>query len=193
MWVHEVVLGNILPRENGKRYPKCLDGARACPVDGGGRPPAARTFDCIASVRTSNLSTIRRHPIHLIARPVNIAANAHWIEPDHLLPSCPAPPSNSLSLQLRAEPGAISSRNSALENVTWTAQNLACYVFSPVCPSPPILPTFRQNKRVSLTLTGYVISLGRGSGSGRSDSSNFSRCSPVHVIGYLARGRQGRR
>lgn len=64
---------------------------------------------------------------------------------------------------------------------------LACMPFA------PILPTFRQNKRVSLTLTGYVISLGGGSGSGRSDSSNFSRCSPVHVIGYLARGRRGRR
>ena len=36
-WCHKVVLEKILPREKGVKYPRCVDGKRACPpVDCGG-------------------------------------------------------------------------------------------------------------------------------------------------------------
>jgi Plasmid pRiA4b ORF-3-like protein len=32
-WEHEVELENVLPAEAGVSYPRCLDGARACPLE----------------------------------------------------------------------------------------------------------------------------------------------------------------
>ena len=32
-WQHEIVLEAIAPRETGRRYPVCLDGARRCPPE----------------------------------------------------------------------------------------------------------------------------------------------------------------
>jgi hypothetical protein len=32
-WEHEVLVEKILPREQGKRYPVCLTGKRACPPE----------------------------------------------------------------------------------------------------------------------------------------------------------------
>ncbi|MHC5081911.1 MAG: plasmid pRiA4b ORF-3 family protein [Planctomycetota bacterium] len=37
-WTHEVLLEDVLPRPPRKRYPKCLDGARACPPEDCGGP-----------------------------------------------------------------------------------------------------------------------------------------------------------
>ena len=38
-WEHEVLLEGVLLREKGTKYPRCLDGARACPPeDCGGTP-----------------------------------------------------------------------------------------------------------------------------------------------------------
>jgi hypothetical protein len=38
-WVHEVLLEEIIPREPKTKYPRCIDGARACPPeDRGGLP-----------------------------------------------------------------------------------------------------------------------------------------------------------
>ncbi|HEX5057608.1 MAG TPA: plasmid pRiA4b ORF-3 family protein [Gammaproteobacteria bacterium] len=38
-WVHEIKVENISPAEAGAPYPRCLDGARACPPDDCGGPP----------------------------------------------------------------------------------------------------------------------------------------------------------
>ena len=38
-WSHKVKLEAILPRESGVKYPRCLDGARACPPEDCGGPP----------------------------------------------------------------------------------------------------------------------------------------------------------
>jgi hypothetical protein len=35
-WEHELLIEKILPREEGKRYPRCLTGKRACPPEGCG-------------------------------------------------------------------------------------------------------------------------------------------------------------
>ncbi|MDA8064501.1 MAG: plasmid pRiA4b ORF-3 family protein [Thermaerobacter sp.] len=32
-WLHEVRLEQVVPREEGRRYPCCIDGARACPPE----------------------------------------------------------------------------------------------------------------------------------------------------------------
>lgn len=32
-WEHAVVLENVLPRETGMKYPRCIDGKRACPPE----------------------------------------------------------------------------------------------------------------------------------------------------------------
>jgi hypothetical protein len=38
-WVHEIELEAIGTRERGKKYPRCLDGRRACPPEDCGGPP----------------------------------------------------------------------------------------------------------------------------------------------------------
>jgi hypothetical protein len=38
-WSHKVKFEAILPRESGIKYPRCLDGARACPPEDCGGPP----------------------------------------------------------------------------------------------------------------------------------------------------------
>jgi hypothetical protein len=38
-WVHDVTLEAIVPREPKAKYPRCLDGARACPPENCGGPP----------------------------------------------------------------------------------------------------------------------------------------------------------
>jgi hypothetical protein len=38
-WSHTVVLEDILPREKGTKYPRCIDGARACPPEDCGGVP----------------------------------------------------------------------------------------------------------------------------------------------------------
>lgn len=38
-WLHDVTLEKILPREAKTKYPRCLDGARACPPEDCGGPP----------------------------------------------------------------------------------------------------------------------------------------------------------
>jgi len=50
-WEHEVCLEKILLRETGVRYPKCIDGARACPPE-----------DCGSIPGYENLLTIMRNP-----------------------------------------------------------------------------------------------------------------------------------
>jgi len=37
-WEHEIRLEDIVPREKGIRYPRCIDGARACPPEDCGGP-----------------------------------------------------------------------------------------------------------------------------------------------------------
>jgi hypothetical protein len=37
-WTHEVLLEEIIPKPPRKRYPKCIDGARACPPEDCGGP-----------------------------------------------------------------------------------------------------------------------------------------------------------
>ncbi len=37
-WHHSVILEKVLPREKGVRYPRCLDGRRACPPEDVGGP-----------------------------------------------------------------------------------------------------------------------------------------------------------
>ena len=32
-WLHEIVLENIFPKEKGQKYPRCVDGAYACPPE----------------------------------------------------------------------------------------------------------------------------------------------------------------
>lgn len=43
-WEHEIVLEGILIREKGVKYPKCLDGARACPPEDCGGVPGYYHF-----------------------------------------------------------------------------------------------------------------------------------------------------
>lgn len=43
-WRHEIVLEGTEPAEPGKRYPQCVDGARACPPDDCGGPGGYQEF-----------------------------------------------------------------------------------------------------------------------------------------------------
>ena len=48
-WEHEVVLEGIVLREKGQKYPKCIDGARACPPeDCGGIPGYYHVLEVIS-------------------------------------------------------------------------------------------------------------------------------------------------
>ncbi|MCF7708665.1 MAG: plasmid pRiA4b ORF-3 family protein [Verrucomicrobia bacterium] len=38
-WLHEVLLEEALPKTKGARFPKCIDGERACPPEDCGGPP----------------------------------------------------------------------------------------------------------------------------------------------------------
>ena len=38
-WEHEIILEKILPREKGVKYPRCIDGKRACPPEDCGSYP----------------------------------------------------------------------------------------------------------------------------------------------------------
>ena len=43
-WHHWVILEKPLPREEGVIYPRCIDGARACPPEDVGGPPGYKQF-----------------------------------------------------------------------------------------------------------------------------------------------------
>ena len=48
-WQHEIVLEEILLREKGRKYPRCIDGAQACPPeDCGGVPGYYRVLEVLA-------------------------------------------------------------------------------------------------------------------------------------------------
>lgn len=48
-WLHEVTLEDILPSEEDQRYPRCIDGAMACPVeDCGGIPGHYRMLEVLS-------------------------------------------------------------------------------------------------------------------------------------------------
>ncbi len=53
-WFHSVRLEQTLPRESGTRYPRCIDGARACPPEDCGGPFGYR--EMLATLRD------QRHP-----------------------------------------------------------------------------------------------------------------------------------
>jgi len=43
-WVHNVLLEDILPKEKGVKYPKCIAGERACPPEDCGSVPGYYQF-----------------------------------------------------------------------------------------------------------------------------------------------------
>lgn len=48
-WIHEIEVESILQPEQGAKYPRCLDGARACPPeDSGGMSGYERMIDILA-------------------------------------------------------------------------------------------------------------------------------------------------
>lgn len=48
-WEHEVLLEKILPKENGKKYPVCIDGKLACPPEDCGSIPGY--YDCVQALK----------------------------------------------------------------------------------------------------------------------------------------------
>ena len=49
-WEHEVILEGILIKEKGTKYPKCIDGSRACPPeDCGGVPGYCHVSDVVSN------------------------------------------------------------------------------------------------------------------------------------------------
>jgi hypothetical protein len=53
-WQHEVLLEDILLREKGTRYPRCLEGERACPPEDVGGPPGyERMREALARPRSA--------------------------------------------------------------------------------------------------------------------------------------------
>jgi Plasmid pRiA4b ORF-3-like protein len=52
-WEHELTLEAILPRQAGQKYPRCVDGARACPPE-----------DCGGVSGYENLLTVIQDPTH---------------------------------------------------------------------------------------------------------------------------------
>ncbi len=55
-WEHEIRLEAIVAREPNRRYPRCLDGARACPPEDVGGIPGYQEF--LKAIRN------KRHPEH---------------------------------------------------------------------------------------------------------------------------------
>jgi hypothetical protein len=53
-WEHEIELEEILPKGKGTKYPRCLDGALACPPEDCGGTPGYE--DCKAAVQTGDAS-----------------------------------------------------------------------------------------------------------------------------------------
>jgi len=53
-WEHEIELEKILPKEKGKKYPRCLDGALTCPPEDCGG--TSGYGDCKAAVQTGAAS-----------------------------------------------------------------------------------------------------------------------------------------
>lgn len=55
-WSHRIVLQEVVARETGGRYPRCIAGARACPPEDCGGPPGY--FDLLHALRDAG------HPEH---------------------------------------------------------------------------------------------------------------------------------
>ena len=50
-WQHEIILEGILLREKGQKYPRCIDGAQACPPeDCGGVPGYYRMLEVLSDL-----------------------------------------------------------------------------------------------------------------------------------------------
>lgn len=58
-WAHEIKVEKILPPEPGLKYPRCIDGARACPPeDSGGVPGYERMLEIIANPKDEEYEDI---------------------------------------------------------------------------------------------------------------------------------------
>ncbi len=66
-WVHEVVFEAVGTRHSGTKYPRCLDGSRACPPEDCGGPPGY-----------ADLLSVIRNPSH-----PDYASTLRWLGGSH--------------------------------------------------------------------------------------------------------------
>jgi hypothetical protein len=65
-WRHEIVLETVSPPEPGIKYPRCIDGARACPPEDVGGVPGFADF--VRAIKDPNDPPLQR--THQVEGPV---------------------------------------------------------------------------------------------------------------------------